>query len=68
MPVRIVSDGVVTRSVRDTAAFYREAEKVYRDLRAGADRRHHPPRPAPGSRSPWSPSGVGVEATPEVPS
>jgi amidase len=32
MPVRIVSDGVLTRSVRDTAAFYREAEKVYRDL------------------------------------
>jgi len=33
MPVRIVADGVLTRSVRDTAAFYREAEKVYRDLR-----------------------------------
>ena len=33
MPVRIVSDGVLTRSVRDTAAFYREAEKVYRNLR-----------------------------------
>jgi amidase len=32
MPVRIVSDGVLTRSVRDTAAFYREAEKVYRNL------------------------------------
>jgi amidase len=32
MPVRIVSDGVVTRSVRDTAAFYREAEHVYRAL------------------------------------
>ncbi|MDO9458277.1 amidase [Nocardioides sp.] len=32
MPVRIVSDGVVTRSVRDTAAFYREAEHVYRTL------------------------------------
>lgn len=31
MPVRIVSDGVVTRSVRDTAAFYREAEKVFRN-------------------------------------
>jgi amidase len=33
MPVRIVSDGVLTRSVRDTAAFFREAEKVYRNLR-----------------------------------
>ena len=32
MPVRIVSDGVVTRSVRDTAAFLREAEKIYRNL------------------------------------
>ncbi len=32
LPVRIVSDGVVTRSVRDTAVFYREAEKVFRNL------------------------------------
>lgn len=31
MPVRLVADGVLTRSVRDTAAFLREAEKVYRD-------------------------------------
>ncbi len=31
MPVRIVSDGVLTRSVRDTAAFYREAEKIWRN-------------------------------------
>jgi amidase len=31
MPVRIVSNGVLTRSVRDTAAFYREAEKVWRN-------------------------------------
>src|SRR5918999_6027098 len=28
MPIRIISDGVLTRSVRDTAAFLREAEKV----------------------------------------
>ena len=33
MPVRIVADGVLTRSVRDTAAFLREAERVYRALR-----------------------------------
>ena len=33
LPVRIVSDGVVPRSVRDTAAFLREAERVYRALR-----------------------------------
>ncbi|WP_435746681.1 amidase [Nocardioides sp. SYSU DS0663] len=32
MPLRIVSDGVVTRTVRDTAAFLREAERVYRAL------------------------------------
>ena len=31
MPVRIVSDGVLTRSVRDTAAFYREAERIWRN-------------------------------------
>ena len=32
MPIRIVSDGVVTRSVRDTAAFLRESERIYRSL------------------------------------
>jgi amidase len=31
MPIRIVANGVVTRSVRDTASFYREAEKVWRN-------------------------------------
>ena len=49
MPVRIVADGVVTRSVRDTAAFFREAEKVYRNLEAAAGRRHHPSRARRGS-------------------
>ena len=29
IPVRIVTNGVVTRSVRDTAAFYREAERIW---------------------------------------
>jgi amidase len=29
MPVRIVYNGVLTRSVRDTAAFYREAERTW---------------------------------------
>ena len=48
MPVRIVSDGVVTRSVRDTAAFLREAEQVYRDAAPAAGRRHHPARAATG--------------------
>ena len=65
MPVRIVSDGVVTRSVRDTAAFYREAEKVYRELRL-------PPvgditRPGRARlRVAVITSGVGVDASPEV--
>jgi len=31
MPVRIVTNGVLTRSVRDTAAFYREAERIWRN-------------------------------------
>jgi amidase len=30
MPLRVVHNGVVTRSVRDTAAFYREAEQIWR--------------------------------------
>jgi amidase len=30
MPIRIVANGVLTRSVRDTAAFYREVENVWR--------------------------------------
>lgn len=30
MPIRIVANGVVTRSVRDTAAFYREVENAWR--------------------------------------
>lgn len=33
MPVRIVYNGVVTRSVRDTAAFYREAERIWRNTK-----------------------------------
>lgn len=36
MPLRIVANGVVSRSVRDTAAFYREIERVYRNPRLPA--------------------------------
>jgi amidase len=36
MPLRIVANGVVTRSVRDTAAFYREAERTWRNRRLPA--------------------------------
>lgn len=32
MPVKIIADGVLSRSVRDTAAFLRESERVYRRL------------------------------------
>jgi amidase len=47
MPVSVVVNGVVTRSVRDTAAFYREAERIWRNpklppvgdvMRPGKDR------------------------------
>jgi len=31
MPLHLISNGVVSRSVRDTAAFLREAERVYRN-------------------------------------
>jgi amidase len=31
MPVGIVTNGVLTRSVRDTAAFYRESERIWRN-------------------------------------
>jgi amidase len=31
MPVGIVANGVLTRSVRDTAAFYRDAERIWRN-------------------------------------
>lgn len=33
MPLRIIADGVVTHSVRDTAAFFREMEQVYRNAK-----------------------------------
>jgi amidase len=65
MPVRIVSDGVLTRSVRDTAAFLREAERVYRALQL-------PPigdvtRPGRTRlRIAVHTSSVGRSATPEV--
>ncbi|SEH85837.1 amidase [Mycolicibacterium rutilum] len=36
MPVRIVANGAVTRSVRDTAAFFREAERVHANPRLPA--------------------------------
>jgi amidase len=36
MPLHLVANGVVSRSVRDTAAFFREAERVYRNPRLPA--------------------------------
>lgn len=65
MPVRIISDGVVSRSVRDTAAFLRESEKIYRAL-------HLPPigdvtRPGRGRlRVAVQTTGLGRGSSPEV--
>ncbi|MCT7659321.1 amidase [Mycobacterium deserti] len=65
MPLLIVANGVVTRSVRDTAAFYREMERVYR----------HPKLPAigdvthPGQRRlnmAVCTQSISREASPEV--
>lgn len=36
LPINIISEGVLTRSVRDTARFHFEAEKVYRNPRLPA--------------------------------
>jgi len=65
MPVRLVSDGVLTRSVRDTAAFLREAETVYRSPRlAPVGDVTHPGRSR--RRIAVFTHGIGVRATPEV--
>ncbi|QBX54865.1 amidase [Nocardioides seonyuensis] len=65
MPVRIVSDGVVSRSVRDTAAFYREAEKVWRNPRlAPVGDITRPGRAR--LRIALVTQGVGRDSTPEV--
>jgi amidase len=65
MPVRIVSDGVVTRTVRDTAAFFREAEKVFRNLElAPIGDITHPGRRR--LRVAMVTGALGLEATPEV--
>ncbi len=64
-PVKIVRDGVVTRSVRDTAALLREAERVYRPL-------HLPPlgdltRPGRARlRIAVQTGALGRQASPEV--
>ncbi len=65
MPVRIVSDGVLTRSVRDTAAFYREAEKVWRNpLLAPVGDVTRPSRAR--LRVAVVTTGIGRECSPEV--
>ena len=65
MPVRVVSDGVLTRSVRDTATFLREAEKVYRDLRLAPVGDVTGPAKA-RRRVAVVTEGIGVGASPEV--
>ena len=66
MPVRIVSDGVLTRSVRDTAAFYREAEKVYRHPRLAPVGDITRPGRARLTVAVVT-RGIGRDASPEVP-
>ena len=44
MPLHLVSNGVLSRSVRDTAAFLREAERVYRNPKLPPDRGARHPR------------------------
>ena len=65
MPVRIVSDGVLTRSVRDSAAFLREAERVYRDLRLAPVGDVRGPGRARRSVAVVT-DGIDVAASPEV--
>ena len=65
MPVRIVSDGVLTRSVRDSAAFLREAERVYRDLRLAPVGDVRGPGRARRSVAVVT-EGIEVSSTPEV--
>jgi len=65
MPVRIVSDGVLTRSVRDSAAFLREAERVYRDLRLAPVGDVRGPGRARRSVAVVT-EGIDVRSTPEV--
>ena len=65
MPVRIVTDGVLTRSVRDTAAFYREAERIWRNPRlAPIGDITRPSRRR--LRVAMITRGIGREASPEV--
>lgn len=65
MPVRIICDGVLTRSVRDTAAFYREAEKIWRNPRlAPIGDIARPVRQR--LRVAMTTAGIGRSATPEV--
>ncbi len=65
MPVRIVSDGVLTRSVRDSASFLREAERVYRDLRLAPIGDVRGPGRARRSVAVVT-DGIDVTASPEV--
>ena len=70
MPVGIVTNGVVTRSVRDTAAFYREAERIWRNPKLapiGDVTRARPAAVADRGADPFGPArvqsaGAGADA------
>ena len=66
MPVRIVADGVADPlGARHRGVLPRGREGLPQP-RAAADRRHHPPGPAPAARSRVVTEGVGRSASPEV--
>ena len=56
MPLHLVANGVVTRSVRDTAAFLREAETGLPQPEAASHRRRHPRRVSIVCASPCAPN------------
>ncbi|WP_114422553.1 amidase [Nocardioides houyundeii] len=65
MPVRIVADGVLSRTVRDTAAFLRESERIYRNPRLAPVGDVTEPLRRP-LRIAVVTEGVGRSSTPEV--
>ena len=67
-PVQIVADGVVTRSVRDTAAFMREAEQDLPPPAPAAARGPHPPDRRRGCGSPCRPEPWAGRPRPRSPS
>ena len=66
MPIRIVANGMVSRSVRDTAAFYAEAERIWPAGKASADRPREARRYATRLRIAVITHSLLRESSPEV--